>query len=291
VPSNQQRRAAAQQALQQRMAQRAKQAKRRKRLLVGSGVGVLALALAGTGGGLYAHHRSAVEAAHAATVRAHTCRYRTDEQHTAPKGKKVGLPPNPYPTPHHGSVAATLHTSAGAVPIAMNRSWAPCAVQSEAHLIKKGFYDGTPCHREADTDTLTMLQCGDPTGTGRGGPGYTIPDEKPKHLAPAPKKYRKQAAAEHVKLATYPRGTVAMARSNAPHSAGSQFFLVDGDSYLPADYAVVGKVRPAGLRTLDKIRKAGIEKSKGAPSKQAVGKPKTRVTIKKATLKQPSSAK
>jgi peptidyl-prolyl cis-trans isomerase B (cyclophilin B) len=285
VPGNQERRDAAQQALQQRMEHRAKQARRRRRALIGAGIAVVVLALAGTGGGLYAHHRSAVAAAHAAAVRAHTCRYRADKQDPAPKGRKVGLPPNPYPTPKHGSVEATLHTSAGTIPIRMNRARAPCTVQSEVHLIKKNFYADTPCHRETDTKALKVLQCGDPTGSGRGGPGYTIPDEKPKHLKPAPKKYQSQVpAAAHVQLETYPRGTVAMANTGSPHSGGSQFFLVDGDSYLPADYTVFGRIEPSGLHTLAKIREAGIEKSKDPKSGQTVSKPKKRVTIKKVTL-------
>ncbi len=285
MPSNQERRDAAQQALQQRMEHRAKQARRRKRLLIGAGIGVVVLALAGTGGGLYAHHRSAVAAAHAAAVRAHTCRYQVDKQNPAPKGRQVGLPSNPYPTPNHGRVEATLHTSAGPIPITMNRAEAPCTVQSEVHLIKKKFYAGTPCHRETDTKALKVLQCGDPTGSGKGGPGYTIPDEKPKHLKSAPKKYQKQVpAAAHVALKTYPRGTVAMANTGRPHSGGSQFFLVAGDSYLPSDYTVFGKIEPSGLHTLEKIRQAGIKKSKDPKSGQPVTKPKKRVTIKKVTL-------
>ncbi len=259
-------------------------------MVIGAGVGVVVLALAGTGGGLYAHHRSAVAAAHAAAVRAHTCRYQVDKQHPAPKGRKVGLPPNPYPTPDRGTVTATLKTSAGAIPITMDRPKAPCTVQSEVHLIKKSFYDDTPCHREAETDTLKILQCGDPTGSGRGGPGYTIPDEKPKQLKPAPKKYQKQLpATAHVELKTYPRGTVAMANTGRPHSGGSQFFLVGGDSYLPAGYTVFGTIEPAGLHTLDRIRKAGTKKSEDPKTGQTVTKPKKPVTIKSATLAKPEA--
>ena len=88
-----------------------------------------------------------------------------------------------------------------------------------------------------------MLQCGDPTGTGTGGPGYTIPDELPTDAGPSPR-----AAA-----VTYPRGTVAMAKTAQPNSGGSQFFLVYADSTLPPDYTVFGTIDDAGLATIDAI--------------------------------------
>ena len=83
-----------------------------------------------------------------------------------------------------------------------------------------------------------MLQCGDPTGTGTGGPGYSF-------------------AEENLEGATYPRGTVAMAKSAAPASTGSQFFLVYGDSALPPEYTVVGEITK-GLDVLDEIAEGGV---------------------------------
>src|SRR3712207_8106360 len=75
-----------------------------------------------------------------------------------------------------------------------SRAATPCAAASLVHLTEQGFFDDTPCHREVDSEGLQVLQCGDPTGTGAGGPTYTSPTE---------------VTGEE----TYPRGTVAMANS------------------------------------------------------------------------------
>ena len=91
---------------------------------------------------------------------------------------------------------------------------------------------------------LTTTNC-----TGLGGPGYSVIDEPPTGLAPA-------ADGQSV---VYPRGTIAMAKSQQPNSAGSQFFLVYEDSTLPADYSVMGTIGEKGLATLDKISKAGTK--------------------------------
>jgi cyclophilin family peptidyl-prolyl cis-trans isomerase len=85
-----------------------------------------------------------------------------------------------------------------------------------------------------------VLQCGDPTGSGSGGPSYRMAEEVTDKTA-------------------YPRGTIAMAKSSAPSSTGSQFFLVYTDSELPPQYTVVGQLDDAGLKVLDGIAKAGVE--------------------------------
>jgi peptidyl-prolyl cis-trans isomerase B (cyclophilin B) len=116
-----------------------------------------------------------------------------------------------------------------------------------------------------------VLQCGDPTGTGTGGPGYTIADEPPTDLAPA---------ATGGGTVIYPRGTVAMAKTAAPNSGGSQFFLVYADSTLPPQYTVFGTIDEAGLATVDTVAGAGSDESNGAGD----GKPNTPVTIQSATV-------
>jgi len=148
---------------------------------------------------------------------------------------------------------------------------ARCTVNSFTSLVSQKYYDDTVCHRLTTGEGLKVLQCGDPTGTGQGGPGYTIPDEPPTNLAPA---------AGGSGAVVYPRGTVAMAKTAAPNSGGSQFFLVYGDSTLPPDYTVFGTVDAAGLATLDKIAAAGDDGSNGTGD----GKPKTEVRIETATL-------
>ena len=105
-----------------------------------------------------------------------------------------------------------------------------------------------------------MLQCGDPTGTGEGGPGYEFKDELPTTLAPSP---------SGAGTVTYPRGTIAMAKTAQPNSGGSQFFLVYADSTLPPDYTVFGTIDDAGLATIDGVAAAGTDDSNGAGRRQA----------------------
>jgi peptidyl-prolyl cis-trans isomerase B (cyclophilin B) len=125
-----------------------------------------------------------------------------------------------------GTVAYTLQfngdkpgETGGDVTITMDRSKTPCTVNSFVSLADQGYFDGTACHRLADAG-LFILQCGDPAGTGSGGPGYSFPDEL--------------SGQE-----TYPRGVVAMANAG-PDTNGSQFFLVWEDSELPPSYTVFG---------------------------------------------------
>ena len=100
-----------------------------------------------------------------------------------------------------------------------------------------------------------MLQCGDPGGTGTGGPGYTFPTQV--------------TGSE-----TYPRGTVAMANSGSG-TDGSQFFLVFGDSTLPPNYTVVGRIDDPGLAVLDTIAANGNDGANGTGD----GAPTQPVTI------------
>lgn len=115
-----------------------------------------------------------------------------------------------------------------------------------------------------------MLQCGDPEGTGRGGPGYTIPDENLDSLG----KPNEQGQV------TYPAGTVAMANTGQPGTGGSQFFLVYKDSPLAPGYTPFGKIDAAGLKVLEEIAKAGT--ADGGQD----GAPKTEVKIEKGTVTQ-----
>ena len=153
----------------------------------------------------------------------------------------------------HKSWKLTLTTSCGPMLIELNGAKAPIAVSSTIFLAREHFYDSTPCHRLTTTG-IYVLQCGDPTGTGTGGPGYTY---GPVENAP--------------KNGVYPGGTVAMARqSGNGKSMGSQFFLVYKDSTIPSDaaggYTVIGKIT-GGLAALEKIAAGGVSggSSDGAP--------------------------
>ncbi len=110
---------------------------------------------------------------------------------------------------------ATIATSVGTLEATLDADKAPCTVNSFVSLAKQGFFDNTPCHR-LTTAGIYVLQCGDPTGTGTGGPGYTIPDE-------------------FSTTDTYGPGTLAMANTGQPNSGGSQFFIVYKNTPLPAD--------------------------------------------------------
>lgn len=183
-----------------------------------------------------------------------------------PPARPVGLPSNANP-PTQGTVAATLATNEGAIPIILDRTKAPCTVESFLNLTKAGFYNGTPCHRLVTVDSLKVLQCGDPSGSGTGGPGYTIPDEPPTGLVDA-----------GGGASVYPRGTLAMAKTSEPNSGGSQFFLVFGDSQLPPNYTIFGTVGAPGVAVLDKVAAGGGDDSNSTGD----GGPKIPVTITSA---------
>jgi peptidyl-prolyl cis-trans isomerase B (cyclophilin B) len=156
-----------------------------------------------------------------------------------------------------------LATTCGDIDIALKADAAPHTVNSFDFLAGKGFFDHTPCHR-LTTNGIYVLQCGDPTGQGNGGPGYTIPDENLKDKS--------------LKSNTYPAGTVAMANTGQPGSGGSQFFLVYQDSPLPPSYTPFGTISDKGMTVLKKIAKAGESTGQGD------GAPNATVVIDKATV-------
>jgi peptidyl-prolyl cis-trans isomerase B (cyclophilin B) len=162
----------------------------------------------------------------------------------------VPLPRDPRHTPNHGTAAAILITNLGLIPVVLDPEKAPCTVQSFLHLVRHGFYNRTICHRLTTYPTLKVLQCGDPTGTGEGGPGYRYRDELPTDLPPAP---TDPTGVRKV----YARGVLAMANAG-PDTNGSQFFLVFADSALRPNYTIFGSVRPLGLHTLDRIAAGGV---------------------------------
>ncbi|MFC4032089.1 peptidylprolyl isomerase [Streptomyces polygonati] len=161
----------------------------------------------------------------------------------------------------------TLQTTCGAIPIALDAAKAPETVNSFNFLAAKGFFDHTKCHRLTTTG-IYVLQCGDPTGSGSGGPGYTIGDE---NLTA----FGKADASGSV---TYPAGTIAMANTGQAHTGGSQFFLVYKDSPLAPSYTPFGTIGPDGLKVLTKIAGAGEDSGQGD------GHPNATVVINKATV-------
>ncbi|MGI5163015.1 peptidylprolyl isomerase [Spirillospora sp. CA-253888] len=176
--------------------------------------------------------------------------------------KDLGTPP--VKPVHKGTVKATIKTSQGDIGLSLDGAKAPCAVNSFAFLAKKDFWNKSHCHRLSTSAGLRMLQCGDPTGTGSGGPGYQFDNE-------------------NTEGATYGKGTLAMANAGESPTGGgtngSQFFLVYGDSQLPPNYTVFGKIT-SGLDTLEAVAKAGIAKA----GQDGTGEPKKKVTIRDVAI-------
>jgi peptidyl-prolyl cis-trans isomerase B (cyclophilin B) len=157
---------------------------------------------------------------------------------------------------------ATVATTCGTMTFALDGAKAPQTVASFIYLARNHFFDKTTCHRLV-TSGIYVLQCGDPTGAGSGGPGYGYGIEN----APADGKY--------------PAGTIAMARTSDPKSNGSQFFLVYKESTLPTDgggYSIFGTVSK-GLDVVTKVAAGGVEGG------GADGKPATPVNITSVTVK------
>jgi len=118
-----------------------------------------------------------------------------------------------------------------------------------------------------------VLQCGDPTGGGTGGPGYRFANEYPTN------QYRPFDTAL-TRAVTYPRGTLAMANAG-PDTNGSQFFIVYRDSLLPPTYTAFGTVDDTGLAVVDHIAEAGIKASSSSPDD---GAPRLPVIMKSVRL-------
>lgn len=157
-------------------------------------------------------------------------------------------PVDPPPTsgvPNAGTTTATLHVASGDVTITLDRAKAPCTVNSFVSLAQQGWFDQTRCHRLTTTG-IFILQCGDPTASGTGGPGYSFPDELSGHE-------------------TYPKGTVAMANSGADTN-GSQFFLVYEDTTLDPAYTVFGLMDAASTAVVRGIADEGTQADRTTPA-------------------------
>ncbi|WP_372406386.1 peptidylprolyl isomerase [Streptomyces luteireticuli] len=174
------------------------------------------------------------------------------------------------------SYAMNLKTTCGTIDITMDAAKAPHTVNSFNFLAAQGFLDHTKCHRLTGAEAgISVLQCGDPKGTGQGGPGYTLAEENLKDPA---LKEPSDPEAKKAGMKIYPAGMVAMAKTQAPHSTGSQFFLVYKDSPLPPDYTPLGTIGAEGMKTLKKIADAGVQG--GGPD----GPPNATTVIDKATV-------
>lgn len=171
----------------------------------------------------------------------------------APPAEVAAFGQDDLPDPWSGAdqVDATIRTTCGDVVVELAAAQAPQTVASFTFLAEQGWWEDSPCHR-LTTSGIFVLQCGDPTGTGRGNPGYGYGIEN----APAD--------------GTYPAGTLAMARTQDPQSNGGQFFVVWEDSQLPTQgggYSIFGRVTE-GLDVVRAIAAQGVEggAADGAPA-------------------------
>jgi peptidyl-prolyl cis-trans isomerase B (cyclophilin B) len=170
----------------------------------------------------------------------------------------VTAPPTAVPRAGH---LATITTSVGVIKIQLNGEATPCTVASFISLATQGYFNGTHCHRLGDNPYAGFLQCGDPLGTGMGGPGYSFADEL--------------SGAE-----TYPAGTVAMANAG-PDTNGSQFFMVFKDSdFGGPNYTVFGRLDAASIRLLSSVGAAGVANA----GTDGTGEPRHKVVFEKVTI-------
>lgn len=189
--------------------------------------------------------------------------------------KDVGRPPT-GDIQTSGAETMTITTNQGVIKAIIDTAKVPCAAASFSFLSGKGYFDNTKCHR-LTTDGGYVLQCGDPSGTGSGGPGYRYADENlPQPLPSASTDpSASPSASAAAGQALYTRGMLAMANSG-DDTNGSQFFIVYKDSpVFQAKYTILGTVTE-GLEVVDKIAESGV--AEGGTS-ATDGKPKVDVTI------------
>ena len=153
--------------------------------------------------------------------------------------------------------SASIRTNLGDLQVDLLAKDTPNTVNNFVFLARNGFYDGSKFHRVINE---FMVQTGDPTGSGRGGPGYQIVDEPV--------------------IGSYDRGVLAMANTGRPNTAGSQFFIVQGASVtLPKTYTIFGKVTE-GMDVVDKIAAVPVA---AAPTGE-LSVPQQEVRIEKVTI-------
>jgi len=192
------------------------------------------------------------------------CRWTPADAASNPNLKDVGTPPTSG-EPRSGTAIMTLTVNGRPVEITIDTAKTPCTAASFAHLVSQKFFDGSRCHRLVNGG-IFVLQCGDPSGTGAGGPTYEFADEN----LPQP---NAQGSA------TYARGVVAMA-NRGPGTNSSQFFINFKDGQLDPNYTPFGVVTK-GMEVIDQIAEAGVAGGEGQ------GPPAKPVTITTVTYRGP----
>jgi peptidyl-prolyl cis-trans isomerase B (cyclophilin B) len=282
VPTNEQRRETAKRKLERQLERRAKQARMRRLLvIVGGAVAAIAVVAAVVITVINDHDKHKGNTAAPSSASNSPSSSSSSAPPTEPAGNAAPLPPfkaspsvgancqyqatpqepaaKPVKPPTHtgkiptdpAQVSASMSTSQGNMGLMLANNESPCTVNSFASLIGQKYFDNTKCHRLTTSQSLGVLQCGDPKGDGTGGPGYQFANEYPTDQYPPNDPKLQQPV-------VYPRGTLAMANAG-PGTNGSQFFMVYKDSELPPQYTVFGTIQADGLAVLDKIAQAGIK--------------------------------
>ena len=257
--------------IDRRMARRAVEERRRRRIMaaIGSVAAVLVI-VAGVAwlGGAFDGDDPATDAA-----AAETCLWTPQSAESNTSLKEVGTPPTSG-MPTSGTEPMTITTNQGApIVVDLDMTSAPCAATSLRYLAGRKFYDNTECH---EITAEGALHCGDPSGTGQGGPTYSFYDESTPQV-PAADPSASAAPADSAPL--YPAGTVALT-SSPPGQNGSQFLIFFKD-YNPKQplYPIVGTVS-GGTDTLTKISKIPtVDNGSGAKVK-----PKDKVVVQTLTV-------
>ena len=271
MPTNEQRRAAAKRKLERQLERREQRAKRQRLMtIIASVTGVIVVVGAVAATVIITNKDSATTASASTTTSAdpgapqpaadgklpafvapaglgQDCQY----PGAGEASRKVNPPRTGKIPMDEAEISVSMATDQGNIGLMLNNAQAPCTSNSFASLAGQGYFNDTPCHRLTTSDSLSVLQCGDPTGKGTGGPGYEFANEYPTN------QYQPDNPALQQPV-LYPRGTLAMANAG-PGTNGSQFFLVYKDSQLPPNYTVFGTIDETGLATLDKIAGAGVE--------------------------------
>ncbi|MCU1363054.1 MAG: peptidyl-prolyl cis-trans isomerase cyclophilin type [Acidimicrobiaceae bacterium] len=240
--------------------------KRRKKIRRGIIVAIIAVLVVGTGAFLFSGGKKTPTTTTTASAGAPTTtttlptKFSITQAQSNAKALAYGCPtstatrvntmsfktPPPLTINKAATYDATFDTTAGTFVVQLDAATAPITTNNFIFLAEHNFYKCVIFHRVI---TGFMIQSGDPTGTGQGSPGYSIPDEYPKAASP-----------------NYPLYSIAMANTGSPHTGGSQFFIVTGAAgeTLPNTYSLFGKVI-SGYKAVNTIQDAGSASSSGVP--------------------------
>lgn len=260
MPTTKQRRETARRRLERQIQRRqeAAAARKRRNLVMAAGLGVVVVIAAVVLVVTQVGGNSTPAAAPSASPSASASTAAAKGDCTYTKGgtaiKNVGQPANGKVSTS-GTVTVDVATTRGNMTFALDRAKAPCTVNSFTYLAGKKYFDNTPCHRLTTAANFGVLQCGDPGGSGSGGPGYSFADELDKN-------------------GKYTKGVLAMANSG-PNTNGSQFFIVYKDTQLAPNYTIFGTVTK-GLDVVENVAKGGTQSGED-------GKPKTSISLKTVT--------